>query len=227
MLGREVEGDAMVRLAQECFTGDLGSKHTGLAFDAEVALEAAAAGNEADDGLGEVDVEIVADDVPPGVAGSAAQQGVEKSCKIPFSTGFADHALDLAGGNIEGGDQGLSAVAAILELTPLDLARRHRQPRRDALQGLDAGHLVDGDGAMGVIGGGRGFVDRADVCALGIEGGIRLRGQPVADAMRLEVRFFFKKRPTERCEMLGMRPRRMASSAISPSLQWRMGRSLL
>ena len=40
---------------------------------------------------------------------------------------------------------------------------------------------------MDVIGGGRGFVDRADVCALGIEGGIGLRGQPVADAMRLEV----------------------------------------
>jgi hypothetical protein len=52
-------------------------------------------------------------------------------------------------------------VAAILELTPLDLARRHRQSRRDALEGLDAGHLVDRDGAMGIIGGGRGFVDRA------------------------------------------------------------------
>src|SRR5207244_3004123 len=122
MLGREVEGDAMVRLAQECLTGDLGSKHTGLAFDAEVALEAAVAGNEADDGLGEVNVEIVADDVPPGVAGSAAQQVVEKSRKIPFSAGFADHALDLAGGNIEGGDQGLSAVAAVLELTPRRMA---------------------------------------------------------------------------------------------------------
>src|SRR5438128_11245019 len=142
MFGREVEGDAMVWLAQERLTGGLGSKHTGLAFDAEVALEAAVVGNEADDGLGEVNVEIVADDVPPGVAGSAAQQVVEKSRKIPFSAGFADHALDLAGGNIEGGDQGLSAVAAVLELTPLDLARHHRQPRCDALQGLDAGHLV-------------------------------------------------------------------------------------
>ena len=55
--------------------------------------------------------------------------------------------------------------------------------------------------------------------ALGIEGGIGLRGQPVADAMRLEVGIFFKKRPTERCEMLGTRPRRMASSAISRWLE--------
>ena len=79
---------------------------------------------------------------------------------------------------------------------------------------------------MGVIRGGRGFVDRADVRALGVEGGIGLRGQPIADPMRFEVSLFFKKRPTERCEMFGTRPRRMASSAISRWLQWLMGRSL-
>jgi hypothetical protein len=33
-------------------------------------------------------------------------------------------------------------VAPVLELAPLDLVRHHRQPRRDALQGLNAGHLV-------------------------------------------------------------------------------------
>src|ERR1700682_3209942 len=226
MLGREVEGDAMVRLAQECLTGNLGSKHTGLAFDAEVALEAAMAGNEADDGFGEVNGEIVADDVPSGVAGGAAQQLVEKSRKIPFSAGFADDACDLAGGNVECGDQGLNAVAAVLELTPLDLARHHRQPRRDALQGLDAGHLVDRDRAMGVVAGGRSLVNRADVRALGVESGIGLRGQPITEAMGFEVGLFFKKRPTERCEMLGTRLRRMASAAISRWLQWLIGRSL-
>ena len=41
--------------------------------------------------------------------------------------------------------------------------------------------------------------------------------------MGLEVGLFFKKRPTERCEMLGTRPRRMASSAISRWLQWLIG----
>ncbi len=137
------------------------------------------------------------------LGGGARQQAAEKARKILFGPGIADHAFDLAGGDIEGGNQGLSAVAAILELTPLDLARRHRQSRRDALEGLHAGHLVDGDGATGVIGGSRSFVDRADVCALGIEGGIGLRGQPVADAMRLEVGLFFKKRPTERWRCSG------------------------
>ena len=104
MLGREVEGDAMVRLAQECLTGELGSKHTGLAFDAEVALEAAMAGNEADDGFGEVNVEIVADDVPPRVGGGAVEQGAEKSREVLLGTGIADHAFDLTGGDVEGCD---------------------------------------------------------------------------------------------------------------------------
>src|SRR6266568_4265851 len=173
-----------------------------------------------------MDVEIVADDIPPNVGRGGIEQAAEKAREILFAAGIADHDFDVAGGHIEGRNQGLSAMAAILELTPLDFARYHRQSRRDALEGLDGGNLVDGDGAMGVIGGGRGFVDCADICALGIEGGIGLRGQPVADAMRLEVGLFFKKRPTERCEMFATRPRRMASSAISRWLQWLMGRSL-
>ena len=146
--------------------------------------------------------------------------------KIFFAPAIADRAFDLAGGHIEGGNQGLSAVAAIFELTTLDLAGRHRQSRRYALEGLDAGHLIDGNGAVGVIGDGGGFVHRADVCAFGIEGGIGLRGQPVANALRPEVGLFFKNRPTERCEMRAMRPRRIASSAISRWLQWLIGRSL-
>ena len=78
----------------------------------------------------------------------------EKSREVLFGPGIADHAFDLAGGDVEGGDQGLSAMAAILELAPLDLARHHRQSRRDALQRLNAGHLVDGDRAMGLVGAG-------------------------------------------------------------------------
>src|SRR5207247_5314350 len=118
------------------------------------------------------------------------------------------------------------AVAAIFELAPFDLARRHRKPRRDALQRLDAGHLVDGYRAMGLVGSGRNLVDLADVGALGIERRIGLRGQPVTDPMRLKVSFFFKKRPTERCEICGMMPRRITSSAISRWLHWLIGRSL-
>src|ERR1700683_4696661 len=74
LLGREVEDDAMVSLAQKRFAGCLGSEHAGLTFDAEVAVEAAMLRNKANDGLGEMDVEVVAGDIPPCVGGGAAQQ---------------------------------------------------------------------------------------------------------------------------------------------------------
>src|SRR6202789_2446533 len=216
----------MVSLAQKRFAGCLGSEHAGLTFDAEVAVEAAMLRNKANDGLGEMDVEVVADDIPPCVGGGAAQQSVEKTCKVLLGPGVADHPDDFADGDIETGDQGLRAVAAILEFAPLDLARLHRQPRRDALQRLNAGHLVDRDCAMALVGAGCGLVDLTDVGAFGVKGRIGFWCQPVTKAMRFEVGLFFKKRPTERCEMLGTRPRRIASSAISRWLQWLIGRSL-
>src|ERR1700683_2608806 len=216
----------MVLLAQKRFAGCFGGKHAGLAFDTEFAVEVAMARNEANHGLGEMDVEVVADDIPPCIGCGAAQQMVEKSCKILLGPGVADDCADLAGGDIETGDQGLRAVAAIFELAALDLARLHRQSRRGALQGLNAGHLVDRYRAMAVIGTGCGLVNLADVSAFGVKGRIGFRRQPIKKAMRCEVGLFFKKRPTERCEMLGTRPRRIASSAISRWLQWLIGRSL-
>src|SRR6516165_5495032 len=127
---------------------------------------------------------------------------------------------------IETGDQSLRAVAAILEFAPLDLARLHRQPRRDALQRLNAGHLVDRDCAMAFVGAGCGLVNLTDIGAFGIKGRIWFWRQPVTKAVRFKVGLFFKKRPTERCEMFETRPRRIASSAISRWLQWLIGRSL-
>jgi hypothetical protein len=224
--GREVEGDAMLRLGQERGTRSSGSKHAGFALHAEASFETAVACHEADDGLGEVDVEIVADDIPLRVGRGAAQHAAEKSREILFGSSIADDALDLAGGNVEGGDQGLSAVPPVFELKSFDLARHHRKIGRAPLQRLNAGLLIDRDGTMGIIGAGREFVDPANVPAFGFESGVGLGGQPVADAMRLEVGLFFKNRPTERCEMLGTSPRRIASSAISRWLQWLIGRSL-
>src|SRR5580698_2178325 len=81
----------MVSLAQKRFAGCLGSEHAGLTFDAEVAVEAAMLRNKANDGLGEMDVEVVADDIPPCVGGGAAQQSVEKTCKVLLGPGVADH----------------------------------------------------------------------------------------------------------------------------------------
>src|SRR6516225_2948821 len=51
--------------------------------------------NEANDGLGEMDVEVVANDIPPCVGGGAAQQGVEKTSKVLLGPGVADHPATL------------------------------------------------------------------------------------------------------------------------------------
>jgi hypothetical protein len=79
---------------------------------------------------------------------------------------------------------------------------------------------------MELVGAGGGLVNLADVGAFGVKGRIGFWRQPVTKAMRFEVGLFFKKRPTERCEMFETRPRRIASSAISRWLQWLIGRSL-
>jgi hypothetical protein len=133
----------------------------------------------------------------------------EEAREVLLAAGIADHAFDLAGGDVEGGDQGLGPVTAVFEFMPLDLARHHRQVRRNPFQGLDAGLLVDGDRAMGVIGIGRGLVHRADIGGLGIEVGIGLRDQPVLEAMRFEVGLFLKNAPLTAARRVA--PRRVAS----------------
>ena len=67
-------------------------------------------------------------------------------------------------------------MTAVFELVPFDLTGHHGLVRRNAFQGLDASLLVDGDDAMGLVGSRRSLVDRTDIGALGIEGGIGLRG---------------------------------------------------
>ena len=69
-----------------------------------------------------MDVEVIANDIPPCVGGGAAQQGVEKPSKVLLGPGIADHPGDFADRDIETGDQGLRAVAAILEFAPLDVS---------------------------------------------------------------------------------------------------------
>src|ERR1700732_1434267 len=98
-------------------------------------------GNEADDGLRKVDVEIVADNVPLCGGSGTAEQLAEKPREILFRPGIAYDASDPARGDVKSSDKGLSAVALIFELASLDLARHQRQPRRHALQRLNAGHF--------------------------------------------------------------------------------------
>ncbi|KOF12867.1 hypothetical protein AC244_33205 [Ensifer adhaerens] len=73
------------------------------------------------------------------------------------------------------------------------------------------------------IGLGGGAVDGADLSAFGLEVRIGLPREPQPEAMRLKVRLFFEKRPSERCEMRSTRLRFSASRARSLWLHWLIG----
>jgi hypothetical protein len=61
----------------------------------------------------------------------------------------------------------------IVEFSPLDLARQHRQAWRDGPQGLNAGYLVHRGRAVSVCS--ASLVDLEDIGAFGVEGGIGVR----------------------------------------------------
>ena len=92
---------------------------------------------------------------------------------------------DLAGRDVEGGEQAGDAVPGVVVGLPLGDARAHRQDRLAPLQGLALGLLVDAD-HDGVLG--RVQVEADDVADLGVElrvggeleplGAVRLQAEP-------------------------------------------------
>ena len=126
--------------------------------------------------------------------------------QICLGPAISDGTEDLAGGNVECGDQGFGAMPDILELPPFDVSRLHRQAWRGAFQRLDTGHFVDRDSLHTLLGGSGGrLIHCADIGALRVELGIRLGRQPVTVAVRLELGLFFQRRAPdgqilERCE---------------------------
>ncbi len=106
-------------------------------------LDAALARHQPHDGFRHVGIEIVADDAPAHGRRRRGEERFEEGGEVGLGAGIGDAAADLAGGDVEIGDQRLRAVADIFELAPLDPARPHRQGGGDAFERLDAGHLVD------------------------------------------------------------------------------------
>src|SRR5689334_19550524 len=101
MFGREGEGDAVRRIAQECLATGQGVQNTGFALLTEILGEGAVPGDQADNTLGTVNVEVVGDDLPARRGWRRGQHAVEKSGKVGFGPAVADGAADLAGGHVE------------------------------------------------------------------------------------------------------------------------------
>jgi len=112
----------------------------------------------------------------------------------------------------------------IFKLPALDLARRHRQTRMFAFQGLDAGHFISAHHGFALLCQFWSlFVQRIDIIHLLVEAFIGFPGQPVTDQVRLEAPFL-SSREACRAEMVSTIPRFISSSAISHPVHWLIGR---
>jgi hypothetical protein len=162
-------------------------------FPPQILGDTAAVSDNPDHALGQVDVQIVGHDLPLDIGCGAIEHSFQEGRKIGLTPMIADLAEHLSGRHVEPGDQGLSAVADILELPPFNRTRAQGQARRTAFQSLNAGHLIERDGAhAGHRPRSGGMVDGADVGALDVKGRIRGGRQPGAHAMGLEVSLLLK-----------------------------------
>ena len=88
--------------------------------------------HQADHAFGEMRVEIVAHHVPRRRRPGGGEQAFQERHVVRLGAAVANSAEDLAGDDIERRDQALGAMPDILELTPFDMPRLHRQGRAAA-----------------------------------------------------------------------------------------------
>lgn len=188
MFRGEMDHDAMAWVAQERLARRHRLEDAACALDAEIAGKADGLGDEAHHGFGDVDVEVVHDRMPVRGGVAAGEQLDEPLGEVHLGAGRSEAIGDLAGGDIEGSDEGQGAVTDIFELASLRPPRAHRQGRGCSLEGLHPGHFVDA--ARLDPGGrtlGRQAVGLADIAAFVLELRIARAVDPAADAMRLQI----------------------------------------
>ena len=161
-----------------------------------------------DHAFGYVGVEVVADHVPRRRGRRRGEQTSMNPTEIRLGTAVPDRATQPCRRQHRTPQSGLSCHAGYT---------RTHAARRVPVSSAGSGRLAPAPGcrssrrskrSAALLGGGAGcLVHRADVGTLRVEIRIRLGRQPVTVAMRLEVGLFFKKRPTEPCEMLFTMPR--------------------
>lgn len=97
----------------------------------------------------------------------------------------------LTGGDIKVDDQRERAVANVFEFSPFHVPRLHRQARMLVFEGLHTGHFIAADHSLSLFSPcWRLLVETIDGFHLLSKLLIRLRRQPITDAMRLEVSSF-------------------------------------
>jgi hypothetical protein len=95
MLGGEVEDEAVTGIAQKRFSTGNGLQDAALALHPQILLQTTVARYEPNHALGEVDIEVVADDVPADVPGRAREQILKKAGEVLLGATLADGAVNL------------------------------------------------------------------------------------------------------------------------------------
>jgi len=97
-------------------------------------------------------VEAIHHQMPLRGVGVSGDQRLEVGQKVGFRARIAYRTFRNApGGDIKTGNQGLGAMTGIFKLLPLTLTGSHRLVGSTPFQGLNAGHLINGEGAFAAL----------------------------------------------------------------------------
>ena len=137
------EADPRRGILQERAARLLGLEDTGLAFDAEIFLNAATPGHLFDESGRAVGIELIGHEYPRRVR-IGIKGGCDVGGEICFGSRRADRrADDFAGNDIEVRNQTQGPMSAIFELDTLDQARSSRLAFMQTFERLNAGFLID------------------------------------------------------------------------------------
>ena len=182
------EANAMACVGEKGGTRAHAGEMTAFAFAAQILLDATLGSHQAHQRFGLMGVELIGDKDPGGFWIGLDGLG-DVSSEVGFGTRGSDAGShDLPSGHIHIGDQTQRAMPFIFKFLSLDVTRLHGQRGVEALEGLNAGHLVGachmrarrGERRSGLIH----LTHRADL--RGQFGGVVGRGsEPVPLTMRL------------------------------------------
>src|SRR4051794_17496587 len=192
VLRRVDEADAVAGVLQELLAAGHRLQHAALALLPQRLLVAPAeSGHQFHQAFRGVDVQLVVDEHPAGLRVRRHRPLYVLDIVLLRSRRLHRRRDHLSGDHVEVADQRLRAVSLVLELPLGFLTGPGLLGWRDALQGLNAGHLIGADGVRAelAIQFRRTGVGGADELHIGDEVGIVfLFGvEPVTDAIRLEI----------------------------------------
>ncbi len=195
MARRIMHDDWVARIGQKRRSTRLCMEDSTAALDPQIIRDPRSRGHVPHQGFRTVSIQVVDHEMPLRHRRVARNDPVDVGQKIGFGAGRPQRrGHDLPGGNVPTQHGRHRAMADVLELTPLDHARRQRQARMFALQGLDPRQFIAADHRDALRRQRRCVrVQLADIRDLRVEIRISARGQPIADLVGFKIPFLSRR----------------------------------